>query len=605
MRVADYIAKFLYDHGVRQVFLITGGGAMHLNDAFGRQPGLSYTCNHHEQACAIAAEGYYRASGRMAAVQVTSGPGGTNTLTGVYGQWTDSIPALYISGQVKQETTVECCRELGLRQLGDQEATIVDIVRPVTKYAAIVKSARSIRAHLEKAFHEATTGRMGPVWLDVPLDIQGAPIADAAALPGFHAASGTFDRGAMNERVEDLVAALAKSQRPVIVAGHGVRLAHAESELAAVIDRLKIPVICSLNGYDLVPTDHPSFIGRPGTIGTRAGNFALQNADLLLCLGTRNNIRQVSYTWGAFARAALKVVVDIDAAELNKPTVRPDLAIHADAGDFLRALLGRLDGVSFPAWGGWLEWCQARRNRYPVLRDQPQHDGRVHPYVFIDTLTRALPEGATLVSGDGTASVALFQAGFVKRGQRVFCNSGCAAMGYDLPAAIGAAVALGGRDVVCLAGDGSLQLNIQELQTVAHHRLPIKLFVLSNQGYQSIRQTQETYFGKFVGCSEESGLSFPNIERLATAYGLPTAVIERPEKLDDQVRAVLSRPGPVVCDVRLDVDYLFNPKLSSERKPDGRMVSKPLEDLSPLLPRDEFATNMLIPPWEPGNEVPK
>ena len=613
IKVTDYIAQTLARHGLRQIFMLSGGGAMHLNDSLGHGEGLAYVCCHHEQACAIAAEGYYRASGRMAVVNVTTGPGGTNALTGVLGQWTDSIPALYLSGQVKRETTLAAAPGLGLRQLGDQECDIVALASPITKFAATVDAPTDSRRLLEKALHRATQGRPGPGWLDVPRDVQGAMVDPGVLEPYVPegerqpAQAGT----ALAQPVEELMALLASARRPLLIAGHGIRLAGAQAAFLAVAERLGAPLLTTFNGFDLVPSSHPLLIGHPGTLGTRAGNFALQNADLVLTLGTRNNIRQVSYNPASFARAARLVVVDVDPAELDKPTVRPHLAIQADAGAFLAALSAHLDAMALgpdatrrpvtgapgPDWAPWLAWCQARRERYPVVPfDHPRTGDTLNPYIFMEALGLELPEGAVVVAGNGTACVALFQAGIVKAGQRQFWNSGCAAMGYDLPAAIGAALARPGESVICLAGDGSLQMNLQELQTMLHHRLPIKLFVLSNQGYQSIRQTQDAFFGgRYVACSPASGVSFPDITRLAEAYGLPSRRIASPEGLGAAIREVLACEGPVVCDLQLDTHYCFQPKLSSQRLPDGRLVSKPLEDLFPFLPPGELAANMLEP----------
>lgn len=595
IRVADYVAATLVREGIRTVFMITGGGAMHLNDALGNHPDLRVVACHHEQACAIAAEGHFRASGRMAAVNVTSGPGGTNALTGVLGQWTDSIPALYLSGQVKRETTLAAAPGLPLRQLGDQECDIIALVKPITKFAVSVTRPEAIRQVLEQALRTAREGRPGPVWIDLPLDVQGA-LVDPEALEGLQAEPKS--RSTPVEAVGRLLDLLEGCARPVLIAGHGIRLAGAQVRLLATAEALGIPMLTTFNGFDLVPTDHPLLMGHPGTLGTRAGNFALQNADLVLAVGTRNNIRQVSYNWGEFARSALKVVVDVDPAELDKPTLRPDLPILADAGDFLAELATRAAARRLPDWSGWAAWCAQRRERYPVVPfDHPREGETLDPYLFMEALGQELPEGAIVVAGNGTACVALFQAGIVKEAQRQFWNSGCASMGYDLPSAIGASIARPGEPVVCLAGDGSLQMNLQELQTLAHHRLPVKLFVLGNGGYQSIRQTQDAFFGgRHVACNAESGISFPDITALAGAFGLPATRIASPRGLPAAIRAVLATDGPHVCDLRLDTTYTFKPKLSSLKLPDGRMISKPLEDMFPFLPPGELQANLLEPP---------
>ena len=579
--------------------MISGGGAMHLVDSIGRHARLKYICPHHEQTAAIAAEGYSRTSGKIGVVVVTSGPGGTNTLTGVIGQWLDSVPVLYISGQVKQETTIESCRELGLRQLGDQEINIIDIVRPITKYTAIASDPNYIRWHLEKAMYLATNGRPGPVWLDIPLDVQAAMIEESK-LPAYDSNEDDFkiDKPVLEKQVEQVIQLLKKAQRPIFLAGQGIRISGHRELFKEIVEKIKIPVLTTFCGFDLISSEHPLFVGRPGTLGTRFGNFALQNADVLISVGSRNNIRQISYNWKIFARGAKKVVVDIDAAELKKPTIKPDIAICADARIFLLEFMRQIDKDKFPDWRKWLNWCIERKNRYPVvLPEYWQTKKLVNPYCFMETLTEVLPDGAVVVAGNGSACVTLFQAGIVKENQRIFWNSGCASMGYDLPAAIGACFALGKKQVICLAGDGSLQMNIQELQTVVHHHLPIKLFVLNNNGYLSIRQTQDTFFeGRHVACDKNSGVSFPDIVKLAKAYGLPAMRIESHDRIKEKIKEIIEIPGPVVCEVCLLPDQKFSPRVASEKKSDGRIISKPLEDMFPFLPREEFNSNMIIEP---------
>ncbi|MFH1878170.1 MAG: thiamine pyrophosphate-binding protein [Candidatus Omnitrophota bacterium] len=593
IKLTDYITKRLVEYGVKDVFMISGGGAMHLVDSVGRQKGLRYICPHHEQAAAIASEGYSRVSGKIGVAVVTSGPGGTNTLTGVIGQWLDSVPALYLSGQVKIETTISACPEIKLRQLGDQEINIVDIVKPVTKYAVMVTDPAKIRYHLEKAVYLATHDRPGPVWLDIPLNIQAAMI-DENKLESYVPENGDTVCSDIRNCVRESVEALRKAKRPLIIAGNGIRLGNALKEFEDVIRVLKVPVVTSFNGFDLMETNDPLFVGRIGTIGNRAANFALQNADLLISIGSRNNIRQISYNWAAYARNAKKIIVDIDEAELKKPTIRPDIAINCDSKEFLKVFEGALKGVNLPSWDGWKDWCMVRKKNYPAVDPSAKNTKKnVDPYYFIDVLTDCLQKNAIVVTGNGTASVVYFQAGKVKKGQRVIWNSGCASMGYDLPAAIGAAIA-GKRDVVCIAGDGSLQMNLQELQTLANLGLPVKLFVLNNAGYISIRQTQDSLFdGNHVGSSEKSGVTLPDILKIAAAYGLNHCLIDKHERLKERINTVLKTKGPVVCEVKLLNDYIFSPKLSSQRMPDGTLVSKPLEDMYPFLDREEFNNNMI------------
>ena len=605
IRVADFIAQHLARHGIRHVFLVTGGGAMHLNDAFGRCEGLRYVACHHEQACAIAAEGYARISGKMAAVNVTTGPGGTNAITGVWGAYVDSVPMIVVSGQVKFETVVRST-SLPLRQLGDQEIDITRVVASLTKYAVMVTDPQAIRWELERALHLATAGRPGPVWLDVPMNIQGA-LVDPEALRAYDPASdpqpGVPSTEGLDGAVADVLARLARAERPVILVGQGVRASGAHDRFLAFAERLGIPIAVSFNALDVVWDDHPLFVGRQGTIGDRAGNFAVQNADVLLVLGARLNIRQISYAWEHFARAAYKIMVDADAAELQKPTLKIDRPIHADLRAFLdRALAATVADAAPPsdavraAHEKWLAWCLERRRRYPVVL--PAYwagKDAVNPYCFMDALFRALPERSIVVSGDGTASVTSFQAAALKRGTRLFHNSGSAPMGFDLPAAVGAAIA-SGRDVVCLAGDGSIQMNLQELQTIVTHRLPVKIFVLNNRGYHSIRQTQQNYFpDNVVGCGTESGLGFPDMEKLAAAYDFPYARATTHADMGEAIERTLGRAGRAICEVVLDLEQVFAPKLASRKLDDGRMISSPLEDLAPFLSREELRENMIIP----------
>lgn len=592
MRVADYIFKTLADYGASDVFLVTGGGAMYLNDAIRCEKRLHPVCCHHEQACAIAAEGYVRATGKMGVVNVTTGPGGTNALTGVIGQWLDSVPVVYISGQVRFETTIMSCPELQLRQLGDQEINIIDIVRPVTKYARTVTDPLRIREELEKAVYLAHHGRPGPVWLDIPMNVQAAQI-DENNLARFTPPEPVSAEPSSAE-IQQAISMLRAAERPVVIAGFGIRIANAVTDFQELIEKLRIPVLTTFNGFDVFPSDHPLFVGRIGTIGNRAGNFALQNADLILSLGSRNNIRQISYNWENFGHRAKKIVVDIDPAELKKPTLRPDLPIVADAGKFITALKSAWTDDS-QAKDEWLDWCQERKARFPrVSAEQCKQTQPVNPYYFMMTITECTPSEYITVSGNGTACVVMFQAGQVKPGQRIFWNSGCASMGYDLPAAIGACIGSGGRKTVCIAGDGSIQMNLQELQTIIHHRLPVKIFVLDNFGYISIRQTQDTFFSTdHIGCEAQSGISFPDMVKIGSAYGFRTEEISSHAELKNKIMTVLSGDDPVICVVRLEQDYIFSPKLSSRKLPDGRMISSPLEDMYPFLERDEFDRNMI------------
>jgi len=593
IRVADYIAQALAKHGLKDVFLVTGGGAMHLNDAFGRNPDLTVTCFHHEQACAIAAESYFRQSGRLAAVNVTTGPGGLNTLTGIHGAWTDSLGLIVISGQVKRETLVASAGPSGLRQLGDQEVDIVSVVRPITKYAALVERPEDIRFHLEKALHLALAGRPGPVWIDVPSDIQGA-LVDPATLAGFQPDPEPVPELAL--QIESLLSLLRQARRPVLLPGSGIRIAGVVEPFRQLAEALQIPVATAFNAHDLLEDDHPCLVGRPGTVGDRAGNFAVQNADLVIVLGCRLNIRQIGYNWDAWAPAAQKVMVDVDPLELAKPTLAIDLPIQADLRAFFEALQVQGLPEPRPEHADYLAWCRARRERYPVVLERHRAKGQpVNPYVLTEALFRHLPEGMTVVTGDGTACVATFQAARLKAGQRLYTNSGCASMGYDLPAALGASLASGRQPVVCLAGDGSLMMNLQELQTLVHQRLPILLVLFNNGGYHSIRQTQTAYFPDgLVGFDAATGVSFPDFGKVAAAFGLPHRLIRSHADMDTTLAECLDTPWPMICEVLLDPAQPFEPKPSSRRLEDGRMVSAPLEDMFPFMDRAELAENMLI-----------
>lgn len=595
IKVSDFIATYLKNNGVEHVFMVTGGGAMHLNDSLGRE--LKYICNHHEQACAIAAEGYARTANRLAVVNVTTGPGGLNALNGVMGQWTDSVPVLYLSGQVKFETTIHSCPEvIGLRQLGDQEVDIIKIVSPITKFAKMITDANDIKYYLQKAIYEATNGRPGPVWLDIPMNIQGA-LVDETALKAFVATEvSAVEKSKLTDKIREVVEKLKSAKRPVILAGHGIRISGGIKEFYDLLEECNIPVVTTFNGIDVIGEDHENYIGRFGTLGNRAGNFTVQNADVLITIGTRNNIRQVSYNWEFFAREAFKIVVDIDEAELQKPTLKPDLPVCADAKDFIVQLKKELNKSIQSAHQDWLEWAKIRKQKYPsVLPEYHKATAGIHPYVFMEMLGEHLPANSICVTADGTACVAPFQAMPIKKNTRIFWNSGCASMGFDLPAAIGACVANNFKEVICLAGDGSLQMNIQELQTVIHHQMPIKIIYLNNDGYVSIKQTQDGFFGGHrVGSDPKSGVSFPDILKLGKAYGFNTHQISTHKDLDKEIDYVLSQKGPFICEVILANDYKFFPKVSSKKLDDGRMISAPLEDLAPFMDREEFRSNLFI-----------
>jgi len=591
-KVSDLIAEFLVENHLEHVFMLTGGGAMHLNDSLGKHPELKKIYNHHEQACAMAADSYARISGKPALVNVTTGPGGINTLNGVFGAWVDSLPMLVISGQVKFETTVESTN-LPLRQLGDQEWRVIPAVSSMTKYAVMVTDPTDIIYHLQKALYLATTGRPGPVWLDIPMNVQGA-LVDPQQLKTFTPPA-SITKPAHANTLSQVMEKLRTAKRPVILAGAGVRLSKSHAAFLALIDELKIPVTAGWNAYDTIHHDHPSYAGKPGTIGDRAGNFTVQNADVLLVLGSRLNIRQISYEWRSFARHAYIIMVDIDQAELEKPTLKIDLPIHADLATFIPDLITAAKKNPLPDNRAWLAWCKARVAKYSVvLDDYWKSDDLVNPYCFMQKLSHHLPVEQIIVSGNGTACVVSFQAMDIKRGQRLYTNSGCASMGYDLPGAIGAYVA-SKKPIVCLAGDGSIMQNIQELSTIAFNAYPIKIFIFNNNGYHSIRQTQQNFFGdNLVGVGPESGLGFPSFEKLAHAFELPYLSCSRHDQMEDIIQQTLDYHGPMICEVFLTLNQQFAPKVSSKRLEDGTMVTSRMEDMAPFLSKEELADNLLM-----------
>ena len=594
IKLSDYVMQTLADCGVRHIFLVTGGGAMHLNDSIGKEHRIRYICNHHEQASAMAAEGYARITGLPAVVNVTTGPGSINALNGVFGAWTDSIPMLVVSGQVKRETCMATTGTKGLRQLGDQEVDIVAMAKGITKYAVLVDDPTSIRYHLERAWHLAKSGRPGPCWLDIPVDVQSAQI-DESNLCSYNPAEDrpTWNEAEVRKQCGEVLERIRLAKRPVILTGTGVRLANALPEFLELIEALQIPVTTAWT-HDLLASDHHLFCGRPGTIGDRAGNFTVQNADLVLVLGSRLNVRQVSYNWASFAPRAFKIQVDVDAAELRKPLVRPDLGIHSDLKFFLTELLTACSRSGYvPQHRDWLKWCRERVARYPVVQErQRKSTAPLNPYHFMEQLSALLADDDVVICGDATACIVSFQTMKIRTGQRLISNSGAASMGHDLPAALGAAVAREGKRVICMAGDGSLQLNIQELQTVKHHQLPIKLFVLNNGGYLSMRTTQSNFFGRQTGAGPSSGVSFPDFVKVGCAYGIPSTRIDRIADMS-RVKDALDQPGPALIEVMLDPAQEFEPRLRSKQLPDGKIATPALEDMYPFLDAEEMAANTI------------
>lgn len=650
IKVSNYIAQKIVEAGINQAFTVTGGGAMHLNDALGHQEGLQCLYQHHEQACAIAAEAYARIHNKIGLLCVTTGPGGTNAITGVVGGWLDSIPMLILSGQVRYDTTARWTG-LKIRAMGDQEFDITKSIDCMTKYSEMVIDPLRIRYCLEKALYLAQSGRPGPAWLDIPLNVQGAYV-DPEELVGFDAADyeagGTgwaepsshmiaedfagkgeerqvLPKKVSKEQARLIIEKIRAAKRPVLNAGNGIRIAGAHTVFMEVVRMLGIPVVTGWNSQDCMCDEDPLYVGRGGGMGDRPGNFAVQNSDLVFSVGSRLSIRQVGYNYTTWAREAYVIVNDIDCEELKKPSVHADLRVHADAKDLLETMAEVLKeeyADAIPVFDGgaglsgmtWNETCQMWKKTYPVVL--PKHmeaddTKEANVYALIQELSSRLKENQITVVGNGSACVVGGHAQIIKKGQRFITNSAIASMGYDLPAAIGACMAAwdpeyvkkDGRpeDIILVTGDGSIQMNLQELQTIIHHKMPMKIFLINNGGYHSIRQTQKNFFGEpLVGIGVDSGLhgndlSFPEMEKLAAAYGYPYVAAHHNGELAAAIEETLAMEGPVICEVFVTKDQNFEPKSSAKRLPDGTMVSPPLEDLSPFLPEEEMDAMMIIP----------
>lgn len=592
IKVSDYIADFMVNHGVEHAFTVTGGGAMHLNDSFGHKEGLTCIYNHHEQASSIAAEGYARLTGKVALVCVTTGPGGTNAITGVVGGWQDSIPMFVVSGQVKRETTT-WSTDVPLRQLGDQEFQIIDSVKNMTKYAVMVTEPESIAYHLEKAWFLCNDGRKGPVWLDVPVDVQAAKI-ETEDLKHFEGITEVPQYDETN--TDDICSKIREAKRPVLLVGTGVSLAKAEKKLLEAINILGIPVVTAWNAHDLLDDNNEYYCGRPGSVGTRGGNFVVQNSDLLFVLGCRMNIRMISYNYKEFARKAYKIVVDIDKNELQKPTVKVDMPVHANLKDVLVSIIrkAKTGNADCGMHKEWLEWCRNIDKKYPAVLPEYYGSEKLNPYVFMKEFSKMLSKDDVVVCGNGSACVITFQSFVIKQGMRLFTNSGCAAMGYGFPASVGAAVANGYKRTVCIDGDGSFMMNLQELQTVRYNNLNLKIFVINNNGYHSIRQTQNNLFNPpLVGVCDGNGISFPSFEKIAYAFDIPYVKVLDEHDIEKIRTEVLENQGPVLCEVFVDEKQNFSPKLSSKVLPDGRIVSPEIDDMFPFLSREEYEANKL------------
>lgn len=594
MKLSDYLASRIAALGIKHVFMLSGGGAMHLNDSIGHTEGLEYVCTLHEQAAAVAAEAYARVSGKIGVALFTTGPGGTNAVTGVTAAWLDSTPCLYLSGQVKR---ADICKGTALRQRGVQEIDIVSIVTPITKYAVTVDNPDDIRFHLEKALYLAHEGRPGPVWLDIPLDVQAAQI-DPDQLAGF--AAPPVSVSPPSDKIDGTIEHLLMSKRPILLVGNGIRLSGAVSELQTLIEALGIPVLTTRLGADLISTNHPLHAGMPGSIASRGANFALQNCDCLITLGARLDMALLAYAPERLAREATKIMVNIDPAEIDKLGGSIDMGVVTDVGGFMRAMLDRLPDLSSTRsnWQPWLNRCREWKQKYPFVLPEHRADPRgISVYAFAEALSAVLQDSDIVLPGSSGVACEIFLSAMqVKAGQRVFHNKGTGAMGFAQPAALGACLAGNGKRTICIDGDGGFHMNAQELETVRRLNLPIKFFVIDNGGYASIRASQGGYFKRLTGADASSQLTLPDVLEVSKAYGIDVIDLSEPVAIQSVIHQALDHAGPVVCRVRTIPDEQRVPRVASMQKPDGSMVSMPLEDMTPLLPRDEFLVNMMVAP---------
>jgi acetolactate synthase-1/2/3 large subunit len=608
MKLSDYVFQFVADQGVQHVFLVTGGGAMHLNASLAAEKRITPICNSHEQASAMCAESYAKAVNGLGVALVTTGPGGTNAVTGVAGAWLDSTPTIFLSGQVKRPDRMFDAvtgKPLGMRQLGVQEVDIVSIVKPITKYAVVVLDPLDIRFELEKAHYLALNGRPGPVWIDIPLDVQASPIPDPSTLRGFDASEhkAAMANANLEDEVRRVVEELQRSSRPLLFAGNGTRLARAEKQFNELRLLLDVPTVATWCAADLVPSDVPTFVGRPGNVAARGANFALQNCDFLLVLGARLDMAITGYAPQNLAREAHKVAVDIDPSELQKLHPHLQQPVIADCAAFLDELLAQLKALKQPLdrsrWADWNKRAADWKTRYDVVTDEHRKpEGLVSIFHLAEVIGTESKQEDKLVSGSSGSGIEIFLLACPTRsGQRIFHTAGLGAMGYGLPMSIGVCIGSRNKQTILVDGDGGFQFNIQELETVRRLQLPIKFFVLNNDGYASIRASQKAYFGEAqIGADAATGLTVPNLSKIAASYDIPAIVIEDQTNLREEVRRILAMPGPVMVDVRVIPDEVRAPRLQSYQRPDGSFVSKPLEDLFPFLPREEFFANMIVKP---------
>lgn len=590
MKISDYVMNYLSELGIKEVFYVSGGGAMHLNDSLGKNENLTGICMLHEQGASIAAESYARIAEGYGACLVTSGPGGTNAITGLAGAYYDGIPVIFISGQVKRADLVGNQK---IRQFGIQEADIVSIAKPISKYAVQIKEPEDIKYELEKAAKIAVSGKPGPVWIDIPLDIQATDI-DIDTLEGFNEVMEEYP--CKKQDIDKVIELFNKAERPVILIGNGIRMAKAVNEIRDLYDLLGIPVLTSWNGVDLIEDNHPLFYGRPGAVGHRHANFIQQNADFVLTIGSRLNLLSTGYNFDSFLEKANHIMVEIDKYEMEKKSVHPKLKINCDAKSFIQALLNRKDELNLEKRTKWIEHCNKLREKYPIfIQEQEPREGYVSTYDLVNEVSNQMTENDIYQFTSSGTSVDIAMKVFrIKKGQRAFLTKGLAAMGYDLPASIGSCIASNKKRTVCITGDGSIAMNMQELEVLKRLNLPVKIFVVDNNGYSMIYGSQNGNFkGHLTGCTKESGLTLPDMKRIAEAFGIRGMHIDNEEELHNKVVEALESDGPVICTVKADITQKILPKQTNYMREDGQMASRPLEDMTPLLDRDEFENNLL------------
>ena len=599
--VSDVIFQNLARKGIDTCFMVTGGGAMFLNDALQRNKSIKKIFCHHEQACAMAADSYYRFTNKPAIVQVTTGPGSINSLNGIYGAYVDSISMIVIAGQVKKTDITSLNKNLNkLRQFGDQETNIISISKAITKKNFTIKTPENAEEIIDEAFKISTTGRPGPVLIEVPLDIQNYPVKFSKKKKK-KIKSRNKNNSYLDKKIKLLINKLKSSKRPILIAGNGIRFSKSHLLFKQLIKKFKIPILTVWNSHDLIENDNPYYAGRPGLDGERAGNFNIQNSDLLIIIGARMHVRQVGYNFKSFAREAYKVMIDIDKAEVNKFNLGINLKIIADIKDVLKKLIKVKKEKFYNAeHQNYLTWCKNNVKKFNIIqkRHLKFYKNFINPYAFIDSLFKNLKSGSNIVTGDGTAAVISFKAAILKKNQRLFTNKGCASMGYDLPAIIGAYFSGNKKNLVCITGDGSIMMNLQELQTISGYNIPAKIFILNNEGYHSIRQTQHNYFnGREIGCGNSSGLTFPSFEKIAKAFNFKYFKIKNVKDCNKNIKKIINFNKAFICEVKIDKNQLFEPRIVSYKDKNGMLRTPPLEDMSPKLSDKIFNETMLIKKW--------